>query len=170
MPHKRNPAICESISALARAARYCMAPAMESLISETERDKVVLQTEREYVSRLHSIAHAAIAKMIVLTAGVTIKADKMGSNLNITDGLLLSEAIMMALAPSMGRQEAHELIYKVSQKAFIEGRKLKEVLKEVPKVTEKLTEKDIDHLLEPSSYTGFSGLFVDRVLTGIGED
>ena len=166
MPHKRNPALCESIIALARAARYCIAPAMENLVSETERDKIALHAEREYVSRIHCIAHAAIAKMITLSFGLEIKIDKMHRNLKITKGLLLSESVMMALAPIIGRQKAHEVIYQVSQQAAIEGISLKESIKKNSEVSDILREIDIESLLDPSAYIGLSGVFVDRILEG----
>jgi len=164
MPHKRNPAICESVAALARAARYCMAPAMESLVAETERDKIGLQAEREYVARLHCHAHAAVVKITTLTGGLNVRTENMRWNLEITGGLLLSEAVMMALAPILGRQEAHELIYQIAQQAAVDGRTLKDALKAVPAVTEKLSDEEIDALLDPAAYTGLSGEFVDRVL------
>ena len=166
MPHKRNPALCESIIALARAARYCIAPAMENLVSETERDKIALHAEREYVSRLHCIAHAAITKMITISCGLEIKIDKMHRNLKITKGLLLSESVMMALAPIIGRQKAHEVIYQVSQQAAIEGISLKESIKKNSEVSDILREIDIESLLDPSAYIGLSGVFVDRILEG----
>jgi len=166
MPHKRNPAICEGVSAIARAARYCMAPAVENIVAETERDKIGLQAEREYMARLHGLTHAAVAKIVVLSGGLTVKTENMRRNLDITGGLLLSEAVMMALAPIIGRQEAHEIIYQVAQQAAVDGRSLKDALKDVPVVTEKLSEAEIDALLDPAAYTGLSGLFVDRVLEG----
>ena len=88
----------------------------------------------------------------------------MKDNLNVTGGLLLSEAVMMALAPSIGRQEAHELIYQVSQKAYVNGQSLNQALKDTPKIVKRFTSKEIDELLTPSTYTGLSGFFVDRIL------
>ena len=165
MPQKRNPAICEGVAAIARAARYCMAPAMEGLVSETERDKVALQAEREYVSRLHNLTHAAVAKIVVLSDGLQVKTDNMRRNLDITNGLLLSEAVMMALAPIIGRQEAHELIYQIAQQTVVESGSLNESLKNSPEVSKNLTENEIDDLLNPTTYTGLSGVFVDLVLS-----
>ena len=165
MPHKRNPAICESVVALGKAAKYCVTPALENLIAENERDKIGLQAEREYVARLHGHTHAAVKKMVVLTAGLNVKVDNMRRNLDITGGLMLSEAVMMALAPVLGRQEAHEIIYEAAQKAAVEGRTMKEALGDVPAVMEKFSDTEIDAILDPAAYTGLSAAFVDRVLS-----
>jgi len=77
---------------------------------------------------------------------------------------LLSEAVMMALAPMIGRQEAHELIYQIAQRTAVEGGELNEALKKSPEVAEMLSENEIHELLDPTTYTGLSGVFVDRVL------
>jgi len=166
MPHKRNPAICESVVALARAARYCVAPALENIVAENERDKIGLQAEREYVSRLHGHAHAAVKKMVVLTGGLTVKTGNMRRNLDVTGGLMLSEAVMMALAPVLGRQQAHHVVYEAAQQAAVDGRTMKEALKDVPEVSDKLSEAELDAILDPAAYTGLSAEFVDRVLEG----
>ena len=71
---------------------------------------------------------------------------------------------MMALAPIIGRQEAHELIYQIAQQTVVESGSLNKSLKNSPEVSENLTEKEIDELLNPTTYTGLSGVFVDRVL------
>jgi len=79
--------------------------------------------------------------------------------------LMLSEAVMMALAPVLGRQEAHEIIYEAAQKAAVEGRTMKEALGDVPAVMEKFSDTEIDAILDPAAYTGLSAAFVDRVLS-----
>ena len=164
MPHKRNPAICEGVVALARAARYCVPPALENLVAENERDKIGLQAEREYMARLHAHTHAAVKKMVVLTGGLTVKADNMRRNLDATRGLMLSEAVMMALAPVIGRQDAHEIVYQAAQAAAVDGRHMKDALLAVPEIADKLSAAEIDAILDPAAYTGLCGAFVDRVL------
>jgi len=164
MPHKRNPAICEGVVALSRMARGCVTPAFENLVAENERDKIGLQAEREYVGRLHLHTHAAVKKMVVCTAGLTVHADNMRRNLDITAGLMLSEAVMMALAPTIGRQEAHEIVHHTAQQAAVDGQPMKAALMAVPEITKKLTEAEIDAILDPAAYTGLCAQFVDEVL------
>jgi adenylosuccinate lyase len=164
MPHKRNPAICESVVALARTARGCLPPAFENLVSESERDKFANHVEREFMARLHLHTHAAVKKMVVCTGGLTVKADNMRRNLDITDGLMLSEAVMMKLAPVFGRLEAHEILYQAAQQAAVDGRTMKDALMALPEVTDKLSEAEIDAALDPVAYTGLCAAFVDKVL------
>ncbi len=164
MPHKRNPAICETIVALARVAKGCLIQAYENLIAEHERDKIGLQAEREYVSRLHALTHSAVRKMILVCTALNVYPENMRRNLEITEGLMLSEAVMMALAPIMGRQEAHEVIYNIVQKAAIDGVGMKASLLASSDVTSKLNEREIENILDPTVYTGLCEHFVDRVL------
>ena len=164
MPHKRNPAICESVVALSKAARACVPQAFENLLAEHERDKIGLQVEREYVARLHALTHAAVKKTTVVTGGLNVRADNMRRNLDITGGLMLSEAVMMQLAPVLGRQEAHEIVYQAAQQAAIDGRPMKDALMAVEAVTNKMSEAEIDAVLDPAAYTGLCAQFVDRVL------
>ncbi len=164
MPHKRNPAICEGVVALSRTARGCVPPAFENIVAENERDKIGLQAEREYIARLHLHTHATVKKMVVCTGGLTVKADNMRRNLDVTGGLILSEAVMMALASVLGRQEAHEIVYQAAQQAAVDRRPMKEALMAVPEIIDILSEAEIDAALDPAAYTGLCAAFVDQVL------
>ena len=164
MPHKRNPAICETIVALARATKGCVVQAFDNLIAEHERDKIGLQTEREYVARLHAMTHSAVKKMILVSGALSVRSENMHRNLEITEGLMLSEAVVMALAPVIGRQEAHKVVYKIAQRAAINRTGMKEALMAAPEIIGKLSERDIDAILDPTAYTGLCAQFVDRVL------
>ena len=154
MPHKRNPAVCETIVALARATKGCVVQAFDNLIAEHERDKIGLQSEREFVARLHAMTHSAVKKMILVSGALSVRSENMRRNLEITEGLMLSEAVMMALAPVMGRQEAHEVVYKIAQRAAINKTGMKEGLMAAPEITSKLSEIEIDAILDPDAYTG----------------
>jgi len=166
MPHKRNPAACEAIMALARSVRSAVPQALESLLAEHERDKVELQGERDYLPRVFCHADAALAKLAAVLAGLTVRADTMRRNLDASGGLILSEAVMMRLSPVLGRQRAHELLHEACMAAFEQGRPMKATLLAEPAVREHLDEAAIDALLAPQAYTGLAGEMVDRVLGG----
>ena len=166
MPHKRNPAVCEGIMALARSARAAAPQALESLVAEHERDKVELQAERDYLPRVFCHAQAALARTAWVLEGLTVRADNMRRNLDASGGLILSEAVMMRLSPLMGRQAAHTLLHAACMAAFEEGRPMKQTLMAEPAVTEHLDEAEIDRLLAPENYTGLAARMVDHVLAG----
>lgn len=163
MPHKRNPAICEGIIALSRTVRSSLPLAFETLIAEHERDKVGLQTEREFIARTISQTDAALAKTVMVTEGLDIRSENMRANLDITKGLTLSEAVMMALSDKLGRQQAHEILYRSCMIAFKEDTTMREALMHSMEVREILSEDEIDALLDPEAYTGLAARMARQV-------
>ncbi len=168
MPHKRNPPTCETIVAISRLVRQIVPSAIEAIGAEHERDKVVLQTEREFVARMCCLSDAALKKAVYVTGGLTVRTDRMAANLSLQKGLLMSEAVMMYLGKRMGRQEAHELIYEICMNAFENDVPFKDMLMKSKVVTSNITKEEIDKLLDPRSYTGLAGQFVDRVVAAAG--
>lgn len=164
MPHKRNPPACEGIVALSRLVRSIAPLALEAMMAEHERDKIVLQTEREFITRLCCMGHAAAVKMSAVCAGLTVRGANMERNLYIQRGLLMSEPVMFQLGEHLGKQEAHEIVYEVCMDVFEEGGDFKAALLAHPLVASKLDAAAIDRMLDPHAYTGLSGVFVDRVL------
>lgn len=164
MPHKRNPPTCETIVAISKIVRSTAPLALEAMMAEHERDKMGLQIEREFISRMCCMADAAAAKLAFVTGNLTVRGDNMERNLFIQKGLLLSEAVMMRLGDKFGRQEAHEIVYEVSMAVFESGGTFKEGLLQDPRVDGSLSADEIDTMLDPHTYTGAAGRFVDRVV------
>jgi 3-carboxy-cis,cis-muconate cycloisomerase len=167
MPHKRNPPTCEGIVAIARVVRGIVPTAIEGVLAEHERDKVVLQVEREYTARLFSLTDAAVNKMNYVLSGLTVRSANMRHNLDIQKGLLMSEPVMMALGYKLGRQVAHELVYEVCMDAFMQGHSLRQGLLKNPEIASQISETELDAMLDPSSYLGMAETFVDRVLASL---
>lgn len=166
MPHKRNPPACEGVVAISRVVRSTVPLALEGLGAEHERDKVVLQTEREFISRLCCMCDAAAAKLCHVTAHLTVRGENMERNLYVQRGLLMSEPVMFGLSEALGKQEAHEVVYAVCMDVFEHGGDFKQALLEHPLIAGRLDEATIDRLLDPHRYTGLAGVFVDRVTAG----
>ncbi|MEI2416309.1 adenylosuccinate lyase [Orrella sp. JC864] len=164
MPHKRNPPVCEGVIAVNRLVRATVPLAIEGIVADHERDKVVLQAEREYIGRVFAMTHAAIQKMVFVTGGLSVRTQNMERNLYAQNGLLMSEAVMMGLSEALGRQEAHEIVYGICMDVFENGGSLKDALMRHPDVSARLSEAQIDRMLAPHGYVGHAGAFVDQVL------
>jgi adenylosuccinate lyase len=163
MPHKRNPPTCETIVAISRIVRSTTPLALEAMLTEHERDKIGLQVEREFVSRLCCLTDAAVKKALYVVRGLTVRPQNMERNLYVQKGLLMSEAVMMRLSDKFGRQEAHEMVYAVCMDAFEKDIPLKDALLAHPTIGTHLSNADIDSMLDPHGYVGFAEIFVDRV-------
>ncbi len=169
MPHKRNPPACETIMALARVVRSIAPLGLEAVMAEHERDKVVLQTEREFTGRAFCLADAALKKGIAVLSGLTVRPDNMKRNLWAQKGLLMSEPVMFALGARFGKQHAHEMVYELCMQAFESGTPLRDALLAQPEIARSLDAAEIDRMLDPDGYTGMAGAFVDRVLAQVAE-
>ncbi|HEX9114567.1 MAG TPA: adenylosuccinate lyase [Anaerolineae bacterium] len=167
MPHKRNPMLCEAIMAQARLCRALVPAALESMgAAEHERDWSAVHTEWATVPEACLLAGGAVAQMTGLLADLIVYRDRMRANANLTRGLILSEAVMLRLGQTLGRQIAHDVVYDASMAAYEQGRPLRDLLLADPRVTERVAPADLDALLRPEAYTGLAGYFVDRVTGG----
>ncbi len=164
MPHKRNPMGCEGIVALARLARS-LAPAMlESMgTAEHERDWSAVHTEWAAVPEACILSGAALAQTLEVVRGLIVYREKMRADVDILHGLILSEAVMLKLGETIGRQAAHDLVYEAAMAAYEQGRPLVELLLEDPRIAERVSAEQLDEILRPEAYTGLAGEFVDRV-------
>jgi len=88
-------------------------------------------------------------------ANLYVDEERMRQNIELTQGRAMSEAVMIALTKrGMSRQEAHELLRKLTIKSEMEKAPFKKVLLEDKVVRQKLSEKEIDEALNPQNYLG----------------
>ena len=164
MPHKRNPMICEAVVAAAKIVRHNAPLALDAMGQEHERDMGPWQTEWEFIPETCILASGALRQMLMVLKGLVVRPDNMARNLDLLQGLPLSEAVMLRLAQKVGRQRAHDLVYDASMTAFSQNRPLRDVLLADPRLRSYLAAEDLDALLDPRAYTGLASHFVDRVL------
>ena len=164
MPQKRNPTWSEQVIAVARTIRGLAGVALEGLEHEDERDSAVWHSEWHFISEGCILTAGVLNLSSVIFENLQVKPEQMRRNLDHSRGLIMSEAVMIGLAGSLGRFTAHDVVYEAAQKAFEEGRWLKELLMEDERVTNVLSEAEIDRLLDPDSYLGLAKEFVDRVV------
>jgi 3-carboxy-cis,cis-muconate cycloisomerase len=88
----------------------------------------------------------------------------MRRNLDLTGGQIVSEAVMMGLAPHLGRQRAHDLVYEVCRKAARGGARLVDLLAAEPEIARHLSREALERLTDPTAYLGLAGAMVDRVV------
>lgn len=168
MPHKRNPAVCETVVALARTVRGGVSLALEGVMAEHERDKIGLNAEREWLARVCCQTDAALAKTRVVLAGLTVREAGMRRNLELSGGAILSEAVMMRLAGLIGRQRAHDALHRALMRVHDTGGSVRDALLEIDEVRAHVDARELDELLDASRYTGLAGEMVDRVLRLVG--
>lgn len=169
MPQKRNPMLCEAILTLARLTRQQAAVAVDAMHHEHERDWSSFQMEWEYLPELCVMAHGALEISNRVLSELRVYPDVMRRNLDITDGLLLSERVMLTLGEFIGRHNAHDLVYEAAMHAYENKLPFADILKSDKRITQYLSSSQIDNMLDPVQYTGLASAYVDRVLDHIQE-
>lgn len=164
MPHKRNPVSSAVLLAAAVRAPALVGGLLAGAVQEHERGLGGWHAEWQALPDLCRLVAGAARHGADLVAGLTVDAERMRANLDLTRGLILAEAVTMALGERIGRLEAHGLVAEASRKAVATGHPLRDVLAGEPKVTAVVDEAALDRLFDPLAYTGSAGGFIDRVL------
>ena len=155
MPHKQNPETCERVCGLARIVRSLAAPALEDVVTWHERDLTQSSAERFILPESNILLEYILNLMCDVIANLRVDSQRMLQNLSLTQGRAMSEAVMMALTKkNVNRQEAHELLRKLTIQSALEKRDFKQVLLQDKFVSSKLSEKEIDQALNPKNYLG----------------
>ncbi|GLU30330.1 3-carboxy-cis,cis-muconate cycloisomerase [Trinickia caryophylli] len=164
MPHKRNPVGCAAVLSAATRMPGLVSTMLAAMVQEHERALGGWQAEWETLPDIVRLAGGAVAQIGEIAQGMEIDRDRLSANLDLTRGLVLAEAVMLALGESMGRLEAHRLVEAASREALQSGRTLREVLAGRPEVTQRLDTSRLDALFDPAQYAGLALPFVDAVL------
>jgi adenylosuccinate lyase len=155
MSHKRNPELCERICGLARIVRSLVAPALENVVTWHERDLTQSSAERFIFPEACILTDYLLFLMNSVLTNLRVDEQRMLKNIELTEGRSMSEAVMIALArKGVNRQEAHELLRKLSLKSEVGKRRFKEVLLEDKMVCKNLSKKELDDALNPRNYLG----------------
>ena len=164
MPHKRNPEISEHLGTLARLTRHLSAAVQEGLVHDHERDGRAWKTEWHAVPEATMLAGRAIELLAEMVSHLEVDAARMRANLEASGGAVLSEAFLLALAPQLGRDAAHKLIYELAIAARGRGQTLIDALRADATIAATLSAPRIDALLDVANHTGQCAAMVDAVL------
>jgi 3-carboxy-cis,cis-muconate cycloisomerase len=162
LPHKRNPVG----SALAIACAHGVRGAASELIAvqaqEHERAGGAWQAEWDALSRALSLTGGAAAALREALDGLEVQPERMQANLELTGGLLMTEAV----AARLDRPDAKAVVGEVALAAAESGQPLREALVADSRI--ELSEDEVDSALDPARYLGSAGAFVDRALEAHG--
>jgi 3-carboxy-cis,cis-muconate cycloisomerase len=164
MPQKRNPISSELIVACAKLVRQHAALMLDAMVQDFERATGPWHAEWIALPESFIATAGALRQMKLMLAGLTVDTGRMAQNLGMTSGLIVAEAVMMGLAPKLGRQAAHDIVYDACRDAAQSGRALIEVLVENPQVGPHFQRAELERLLDPRNYLGSAGVMVDRSL------
>jgi 3-carboxy-cis,cis-muconate cycloisomerase len=169
MPHKRNPVAAATALAAATMAPGLAATIFSAQVGDHERGAGPWHAEWPTLPTLLLVTSGALAAIVDIAEGLKIDAVRMRANLDATGGLIMAEAVTMALAEKIGKREAHHLVEAASKKAVAGKKHLRDVLTQDPKVAAYLSADKLRKLFEPMAYQGASQALIDRLLASLNE-
>jgi 3-carboxy-cis,cis-muconate cycloisomerase len=169
MPHKRNPVAAATALAAATMAPNLAATIFAAQVQDHERSAGPWHAEWPTLPTLLLVTSGALAAIVDIAEGLEVDTARMRVNLDTTGGLIMAEAVAMALAEKVGKSEAHHLVEAASKKAVAGKKGLRDVLMRDPKVTAHLSADRLTKLFEPMAYQGASQALIDRLLASLDE-
>lgn len=167
MPHKRNPVAAASALAAATMAPNLAATIFAAQVQEHERSAGPWHAEWPTLPTLLLVTSGALAAIVDFAEGLEVDTERMRANLDTTHGLIMAEAVTMALADTIGKSDAHHLIEEASRKAVASKRHLRDVLADDARVTAHLDATRLEKLFDPLAYQGASQALIDRLLASL---
>jgi 3-carboxy-cis,cis-muconate cycloisomerase len=169
MPQKRNPISSVYITAQTAMVKQLVAALLEAMVEDHERSTGPWEIEWIALPEIFMLAAGALSQTRLVVSGLQANEKKMRENIDITKGLVMSEAVMMGLGAAMGRNIAHDVVYDVCREVVKTGRPLIDLLAENKEIAKHADRKTLEELLDPANYLGVAGEMVDRVLAMRGK-
>jgi 3-carboxy-cis,cis-muconate cycloisomerase len=168
MPQKRNPISCVYITAMASTIRQLSTALLDAMVQDHERSTGPWEIEWIVLPQICTLSHATLQQTRDLVRGLEVHPDTMRRNLQLTRGAIVSEAAMMKLGITLGRQAAHDLIYDECRKlaAADAGEKtLAALLADNPEVKKAgIGRVELEDMCDPEKYLGLCVDMIRKIL------
>ena len=167
MPQKRNPISCLYIHANISVVRQHAAALMDAMVADHERSTGPWEIEWVVLPDIFCLISGALKQTKFMLAGLEVDAKRMRANIDMTRGLVMSEAVMMGLGPHIGREVAHDLVYDLCREAIASQRELVDLLAGHPEISRHVSRAQLEAFCDPANSLGQAGVMVDRVLASL---
>jgi 3-carboxy-cis,cis-muconate cycloisomerase len=164
MPQKRNPISSELMLAASKAVRQHAGLMLDAMVQDFERATGPWHAEWIAIPESFVLTAGALHQAKFALQGLVVDEKQMAKNLAVSRGLIVAEAVMMGLAPAIGRQEAHDVVYDACRLANEKNMTLADALSADPQVSARIDRATIERLTSPKNYLGLAPEMVDRVL------
>ncbi|MDG9883225.1 3-carboxy-cis,cis-muconate cycloisomerase [Pseudomonas sp. GD04058] len=164
MPHKRNPVGAAVLIGAATRVPGLIATLYSAMPQEHERSLGLWHAEWETLPEICCLVSGALRQARIIAEGLEVDAERMRRNLDLTQGLVLAEAVSIVLAQRLGRDHAHHLLETCCKRAVAEQRHLRAVLGDDAQVSAELSAEELDRLLDPANYLGQAKAWVERAV------
>lgn len=167
MPQKRNPISSELMLAASKAVRQHAGLMLDAMVQDFERATGPWHAEWVAIPESFVLTAGALHQAKFALGGLIVDAARMKQNLDMSKGLIVAEAVMMQMAPHIGRQQAHDVVYGACRVVNDKGGTLAEALAAMPEVTKHFDTAAIARMTDPANYSGLAPQMVDRVIGSV---
>jgi 3-carboxy-cis,cis-muconate cycloisomerase len=167
MPQKRNPISSAYTHGAISVLRQHAAALMDAMVADHERSTGPWQIEWIVLPEAFCLLAGALKQMRTVVEGLQVDTEAMMRNIEMTGGLVMSEAVMMGLGRYIGREYAHDLVYDLCRESLAKKVPLLDLLAAHPEINRHVDRAALLRMLDPVNYLGQSGVMVDRVLASM---
>lgn len=163
MPHKRNPILSEQLCGLARLLRTNSLAALENNALWHERDISHSSVERVILPDSCILAHYMLAKCCSLISNLAVYPENMKANLELTNGLVFSQALLLHLVQKgLPREEAYSLVQTAAMQCWESGKPFLDAVLADPQITALLPASEIKDIFSYEGYLRHVGTIYKR--------
>ena len=153
MPHKKNPILSENLTGLARIVRSHVTPALENIALWHERDISHSSVERSIGPDSNITLDFALVRLSNLLDNMIVYPKKMIKNLNLTNGVVFSQEVMLELTKvGFTREKAYRMVQKHAKISISKNINLIDLLKKDKLIYSKISDKKIDSIFKYSKH------------------
>ena len=153
MPHKKNPRGPGNLVNFSRIIPRQSEIILDDMVNSFERDQ---PRSDETLKDISITAELMTNTAIRLLNELEVNKDVMRKNLNITNGLILSQRVTYFLADIIGKDTAESMIHDIAMKAIAENISLSDAIKNDKVASQYFTDQDLKNLLDPETYIGLA--------------
>lgn len=164
IPQKRNPISSEVMIATAKLVREQHSAMLDAMVQDHERATGQWQVEWQVIPQAFILTHAGLTAAREVLEGLEVRPDAMARGLDVTGGLIVAEAVMMGLAPDLGRQVAHDVVYDCCRQTLNEGGTFLDNLAAHPDINGTITHQALARLVDPANYLGAAPMMTRHLL------
>ena len=165
MPHKKNPVLSENLSGLSRLVRSYAIPALENITLWHERDISHSSVERNIAPDSTIALDFALNRLKNILKNMNVYPNKMLKNLNITNGLIFSQRVMLELTKhGFSREKAYKIVQKHAQNTWKKNTSFYDNLINDSLINKKISNKDLKRIFDINYHTKKIDMIFKRVL------
>ena len=164
MPQKRNPISSEIMLACSKLLKENHASMLDAMVLDHERATGQWHVEWHAIPNAFLVASSSFSSAKYLLEGLEVSPEKMKDNIYKTNGLIVAESVMMALAPKMGRQIAHDLVYDCCRVSIKKNISFIDTLLKNKEISNIFNKTDLLEIIDPSNYLGAAPAMAKRLL------